>query len=176
MIISFLYLAYNNLKTTLLIADGWKRFIPTRKAVRVATPRSLQRSSYLLSLPLKYSVPLNIINTLLHWLVSQCVFVVASVEYVTPDFSHDKENDNFIIGFSTIAFVFAIVAGAVLFLAPLPLAYLWRLEAPVPPEEEQEEGRPEEGNEKGNDLTTSALRTSVMSVVSSSLAMPMPAA
>ncbi|KAK8215845.1 hypothetical protein IWZ01DRAFT_180291 [Phyllosticta capitalensis] len=171
-IISFFYLVYNSLITSLLIADEWNRFIYTRKAVRVSTPRSLQRSSYFLSLPLKYSVPLNIINTLLHWLVSQCVFVVASVEMITPDFSHDKENDSFIIGFSTIATVLAIPAGAILFLTPLPLAYYWRLKAPASVEEEDEGATQcvghSDADEGKNDGTTPGPRTSVISTASSS--------
>ncbi|KAK8166579.1 hypothetical protein IWX90DRAFT_217317 [Phyllosticta citrichinensis] len=116
--------------TSLLLADEWNRFLTTRKALRVSTPRSLQHSSYFLPLPLKYSVSLTVLNTLLHWLVSQCVFVVAFVEYVTPDFAHDHSNDAFIIGFLTIAVVLAIAVGALLFLAPLPLAWFWRLRAP----------------------------------------------
>ncbi|KAK7606527.1 hypothetical protein JOL62DRAFT_330454 [Phyllosticta paracitricarpa] len=157
-LLSFLYLVYNSLITSLLLADEWNRFLSSRKSLRVSTPRSLQRSSYFLSLPFKYSVPLTILNTLLHWLVSQCFFVVASVEYVTPHLERDHSNDSFIIGFSTIAIVLVIAVGAVLFLVPMPLAWWWRLKAPASVNEDEGEDdgvqTSNEGEGEGEEETT----------------------
>ncbi|KAK2055805.1 hypothetical protein LY76DRAFT_607434 [Colletotrichum caudatum] len=61
-----------------LLADEWLRFFrrSEKKPLRVSSPRGIQRSSYSLSLPLKYSVPLLACTTLLHWLISQSIFLV----------------------------------------------------------------------------------------------------
>lgn len=61
-LVSFLYLFYNNILTRQLVADEWTRFLRPngKKALRVSSPKAVQRSSYSLSLPLKYSIPLMV--------------------------------------------------------------------------------------------------------------------
>ncbi|KAL4798811.1 hypothetical protein BDV19DRAFT_385894 [Aspergillus venezuelensis] len=81
--ISFLYIFYNNNLTRQLVTDEWVRFLQKdgKKALRVSSPRGMQRSSYFLSLPLKYSVPLKIVCIVMHWLISQSIFVVYSTAF-----------------------------------------------------------------------------------------------
>ncbi|KAH7025135.1 uncharacterized protein B0I36DRAFT_295925 [Microdochium trichocladiopsis] len=78
LLMSVLYLFYNNILTRQLLADEWLRFFrrSEKKPLRVSSPKGIQRSSYSLSLPLKYSVPLLACTTLLHWLLSQSIFLV----------------------------------------------------------------------------------------------------
>ena len=79
-LVSFLYLFYNNILTRQVVADEFIRFLDKnegKKPLRVSSPtNSVQRSSYFLSLPWKYAVPQMIAFMLLHWLVSQSIFVV----------------------------------------------------------------------------------------------------
>jgi hypothetical protein len=55
--------------------------MPVRKTLRVSAPVGIQRSSYFVSMPLRYGIPLMATMSLLHWLVSQSLFVVATVSY-----------------------------------------------------------------------------------------------
>ncbi|KAI1842909.1 hypothetical protein JX266_010927 [Neoarthrinium moseri] len=80
MLMSFLYLFYNNILTRQVVADEWLRFLRKdgKKPLRVSSPVGMQRSSYFLSLPFKYSIPLLGLSTVLHWLISQSLFLVQS--------------------------------------------------------------------------------------------------
>lgn len=73
---SFAYVAYNGLLSCMLIADEWCGFAKDRKTLRVSTPVGIQRSSYALSMPFSYGIPMTIIFSVAHWLVSQSTFVV----------------------------------------------------------------------------------------------------
>ncbi|KAK0109834.1 hypothetical protein ONS95_002505 [Cadophora gregata] len=77
LILSFLYLTYNGLFTSMLGAVEYGRFSQHRKGLRVSSkPEGVQRSSYYLQLPYTYGIPLITISIVLHWLVSQSLFVV----------------------------------------------------------------------------------------------------
>jgi hypothetical protein len=58
-----------------------ERSTPVRKTLRVSAPVGIQRSSYFVSMPLRYGIPLISTMSLLHWLVSQSLFVVATISY-----------------------------------------------------------------------------------------------
>lgn len=114
--VSFLYLVYNNILTRQVLADEMMRFLRYKKALRVSSPENvLQRSSYSLSLPWKYAVPQILGFTLLHWLVSQSVFTVQTEVYgAGPKGSHKERLDGARIGFSAIGIVSATTWGAIL--------------------------------------------------------------
>lgn len=48
-----------------------------RKTLRVSAPEGIQRSSYFVSMPWKYGIPLIASTSLLHWVISQAVFLFA---------------------------------------------------------------------------------------------------
>ena len=96
-ICSFLYVTFNGLITSMLLAAEWsrKRFIdfsPLRtqadrsthtigyflrpKPLRVTTRRGGQRSTYYLQLPYTYSVPLVLVSAILYWLLLESIFLV----------------------------------------------------------------------------------------------------
>ncbi|PYI19088.1 hypothetical protein BO99DRAFT_403078 [Aspergillus violaceofuscus CBS 115571] len=117
LLVSFLYLFYNNILTHQLVADQWMRFLRPdgKKALRVSTPRGMQRSSYLLSLPLTYSLTLTIAMILLHWLVSQSLFVVQTIGFDTngekvtfPHFSGSA------VGYALLPILLATLCGIVM--------------------------------------------------------------
>jgi hypothetical protein len=90
-IVSFLYLAYNALLTCMLVGDEWSRFATHRKTLRVTHPRGIQRSTYFVSMPYKYGIPLMIANTVLHILISQSLFIISTVAYL-PNLVEDPYN------------------------------------------------------------------------------------
>ncbi|RSM05201.1 hypothetical protein CEP52_006400 [Fusarium oligoseptatum] len=75
---SVLYFQYNGLFTCMLSAKEWSDFGWKRKALRVSSePVGEQRSRYFLQLPYRWSVPLVLLSILMHWVLSQSIFVVA---------------------------------------------------------------------------------------------------
>jgi hypothetical protein len=75
--LSGLYFMYNALYTSMTSANEWSRYASTRKALRVTSPTGPhQRGTYWLQLPWKFSLPLLISSSVMHWLVSQSIFLV----------------------------------------------------------------------------------------------------
>ena len=90
-IVSFLYLTYNGLLTSMLLSSEWSResgsslthshadmdlgYFLRPKSLRTTTPRGSQRSKYYLHLPYTYSIPLLVASALLHWLISESIFL-----------------------------------------------------------------------------------------------------
>ncbi|KAI0443597.1 hypothetical protein F4803DRAFT_550045 [Xylaria telfairii] len=133
-VLGLLWWLANSLLTKLLLAQRWARFIVKRSGLRMSSPEGQQRSSQVLSLPYRYSIPLIIASAVLHWLLSQAIFVVQTRGFIYDLASQSKDQfvrndalDGSVIGYSTIAFIFAlaIVLGismsiALLAMKPLP--------------------------------------------------------
>jgi hypothetical protein len=75
-ILSFVYLSYNALITCMLLANEYSGYEVHRKTLRVTTPRGQQRSTYWLQLPYTYGIPIMAASAMLHWLISQSIFLV----------------------------------------------------------------------------------------------------
>lgn len=80
-IISFIYVTYNGLFTTMLSNREWARYGIKRAALRVSVPSPGQRSTYFLQLPYTWSIPLIVASILLHWFVSQSIFLARIAVY-----------------------------------------------------------------------------------------------
>jgi len=118
----FLYMFYNNILTRQLAADEWTRFVSQgddgKKVLRVSSPRGMQRSSYMLSLPFKYSIPLNISMVLLRFLVSSFVFLVQMMGYNTDVSSGRLPTfDRTAVGYSHLGMISTIVLGTLMVIA-----------------------------------------------------------
>ena len=125
-LLSFLYLTYNALFTCMLTAKEWSAFAHQRKTLRVTCPVGNQRSTYWLQLPYRYGIPLLVMSAVLHWLVSQSLFLVPVTvtyqpgelygRYRVPD---DPSQGHRLIsscGYSPIAIITVIPLGALLLL------------------------------------------------------------
>lgn len=69
----------NGIFTRMLVAAEYNNYTIRRKPLRVSWPEDLQRSTYFLTLPYIYSVPLMVISALLHWLLSLSISYVCIV-------------------------------------------------------------------------------------------------
>lgn len=130
MILSFLFLTYNGLFTCMLLADEWNGYAHERKPLRVTNPDGAQRSTYRLLLPYKYGIPLLIVSAVLHWLVSQSLFLANVTRYDT----HGQEDPNdsvFSIGYSCIAIITVIFLGAFMILLGLLHGFRWHQGMPL---------------------------------------------
>ncbi|KAE8166654.1 hypothetical protein BDV40DRAFT_285404 [Aspergillus tamarii] len=121
--VSFLYLFYNNILTRQLVSDEWVRFLQEegKKPLRVSSPEGMQRSSYFLSLPFKYSVPLMVLAILLHWLISQSIFLVQSSAFAPgkdgtrlPMYDYTARGYSPLGSIMAIALAFALVVALLL--------------------------------------------------------------
>ncbi len=62
LILSILFIFYNAMLSTFLVQREFSLMYARRKTLRVSEPVGIQRSSYFISLPLRYGLPLYIIG------------------------------------------------------------------------------------------------------------------
>ncbi|KAF2967316.1 hypothetical protein GQX73_g6232 [Xylaria multiplex] len=75
LIFSLCYIVYNALITHLQVEKEWNSFGSDFQPLRVSYPVGEQVSSYRLQLPYRYSIPMIAISIILHWVVSNAVFL-----------------------------------------------------------------------------------------------------
>ncbi|KAL4875254.1 hypothetical protein BJY04DRAFT_224224 [Aspergillus karnatakaensis] len=119
-VFSGLYFMVNSVLTSLTLAGEWNTFSVQRKGLRVSTrPQGYQRRTYFLSLPLRYGLPLIAMSGLLHWLMSQSIFLVRILAYTAWQ-ERDASSDAMTLGYSPPAVVTVICVGSL-----LPAALVW---------------------------------------------------
>jgi hypothetical protein len=102
LVLSVLYIAYNAMLSTFLVQREFSLMHARRKPLRVSEPTGIQRSSYFISLPLRYGIPLYATSGVMHWLISQSFFL-ARITAVFPDGETDVWNSFSTCGYSPIA-------------------------------------------------------------------------
>jgi hypothetical protein len=124
-IFSTLYFLYNRCYTCMLSMDEWATFAIKRQPLRVSRPTALQRSTYWLQLPYLYSIPLLVVSGLMHWIISQSLFLVRIRHYnaqgqPAPISSLSGDDGVFTLpGYSPKAIIAVIVLGIVMLLVLL---------------------------------------------------------
>jgi hypothetical protein len=74
--LSFFYFSINRICTSICFAIEWNNYATKRKGLRVTSPQGEQRSTHFLQLPFRFAAPLTICSGILHWLLSQSLFLV----------------------------------------------------------------------------------------------------
>ncbi|KAL2812282.1 hypothetical protein BJX63DRAFT_432724 [Aspergillus granulosus] len=110
LLVSFAYFMYNALLTIMLGAVEYDRYGLSRKPLRVSWPRGAQRSTYYLSLPYRYSLPLLTVSALLHWFVSQSFFFVDILPFEANGEPY-VSGEVVTCGYNPVAIIFGIVVG-----------------------------------------------------------------
>ncbi|ORY11736.1 hypothetical protein BCR34DRAFT_483765 [Clohesyomyces aquaticus] len=127
-ILSFLYFSFNGLFTCMLLSVEWNKFGHERKGLRVShAPRGAQRSTYFLQLPYRFALPLMLLSGVLHWLVSQSIFLVAIDLYSDdglPNLLATEPGGWLTCGYSPIAIISVLILGIFMVLAGFALGYL----------------------------------------------------
>ena len=102
-----------------------------RKTLRISQPRGKQRSTYYLQLPYRYAIPLMIMCGVLHWLISQSLFLV---ELLVQGLDGKRKPDNDITacGWSPVALLFVLLLGGLMLLALLLVGGLRRYSVEMP--------------------------------------------
>jgi hypothetical protein len=79
LLLSFLYLNYNGVMTVMSLAREFSRYGLRQNGLRVsANPRGAQRSTYFLQPPYRFGIPIIVATSVLHWLLSQSIFLVST--------------------------------------------------------------------------------------------------
>ena len=113
--LSILYIAFNNVITSQSVAHEWFRYFHHKRLLRVSSPVGIQKSSYFLSLPWRVGVPLMLLFMLIHWLLSQSVFVIQTTGYGPgPDGPLVKGHNATRIGFSLMGILFTVSLGTIM--------------------------------------------------------------
>ncbi|KAL4736185.1 hypothetical protein BDV11DRAFT_207832 [Aspergillus similis] len=114
LVYSGLYFMSNSILTSMTLSGEWVNFSLHRKGLRVSSrPRGHQRRTHFLSLPLRFGIPLMIISALLHWLMSQSLYLVRIIAYTGIE-TRDTEFDTMTLGYSPPAIVIGLCVGMLL--------------------------------------------------------------
>ena len=129
-ILSYIYTAYNAVLTSMLSHSEMLRYSTKRRGLRVTQPTGMQRSSYYLSLPYRFSIPLITASAVLHWLVSESFFLVRVIAYA-PDGTEDR-GQLISVGYSSYAIIVSLAMMVFMLLAILCLGLGMRYSATMP--------------------------------------------
>ena len=92
------------------------RHAHARKGLRVTFPQGEQRGTYTLSLPFKVSIPLLVASGVLHWAMSQSLFL-AKVNVVNPSGKIDMDRSFSTLGWSALALLILLITGGLMLVA-----------------------------------------------------------
>lgn len=128
LLISFVSYFYNNAFTCMLFAWEWSKFGTHRKSLRVTTPAGQQRSTFWLRIPYRYAVPLMAAMAVLHWLISQSLFLIQIELYSADGQLLDSGSDDSVTtsacGWSALPLLLSIILFTILSVALFGLS--WR--------------------------------------------------
>lgn len=136
LVVSALYVLLNHHLTLMIQLRDWIRLATHRQPLRVSTPApdSDQISTYWLSLPYQYSVPLLVLSAGSSWLTSQTLYFYRFMAYDNdgephlydnPASSHIHTQSARVVqglGFSALGLFLLLVLGALVFFASLAFA------------------------------------------------------
>ncbi|KAL2824888.1 hypothetical protein BDW59DRAFT_172616 [Aspergillus cavernicola] len=109
--------------STLYFVFNSSGYALTRKGVRVSwDPQSAQRSSYFLSLPYRYAIPLMAFSAILHWLISQSLFLVG-IEAYDQEWRRSPDRDLMTCGYTPVVIVSSMSVGAFMFICLVGLGF-----------------------------------------------------
>lgn len=114
--LAILYIVYKGLMTAIFNAKDWSRFGFEDQHLMVSTPAGKQRGTWILGIPKYYGVALLVLQTILHWLISESIFVVQITVFGTDgQISPTDHISN--CGYSPIAIIFTVVAAVIMMLS-----------------------------------------------------------
>ena len=131
LLLSVLYVCYNQYFTVMCASAETMRFAARRRTLRVSRPHGQQRSSYWLSLPFRYSMPLLGVSAALHWALSQSIFL-AEVSYVTADGVVDESKQMNGVGWSLLGLVIMCSLGTLLLVVIVVVGYAFSFTRGMP--------------------------------------------
>jgi hypothetical protein len=138
--LAIIYLIYMGIMSTMFLAADWSTFAFKPQTLMVSSPAGKQRGTWIFGAPLGWGLTLLGLQILLHWFVSQSIFVVKMSTFNKDGSAMRDDPDepysgfaNFInCGYSPIAIIFSIVAAGILLLSAIVFLFR-RFPAGSPP-------------------------------------------
>jgi hypothetical protein len=125
------YLTFNGLFTCIASNMEWDNLALSRKTLRVTKPEGKQRSTYFLQLPFRYAIPLTFTSGLIHWLMSQSLFLVR-VDIQDHYGNLVMDSSKSACGFSRLSFLVLCITFTLLFVLIVVMClWRWRINIPV---------------------------------------------
>jgi hypothetical protein len=122
-LLSYLYLAFNNLYTSMFVAREWSTYVNERKPLRVTAPVGQQRDTYWLNVPFRFAIPMTIVSGVFHWLASQSFFLVQIT--ITDAKSRDSIAGQIsTCGYSPFAIILTTLVGTIIAIGGIALGRL----------------------------------------------------
>lgn len=120
--VSFLYYCLNDHLTRCFIAADYNSFAVSRAPLRVSFPQGEQRSTFYLTIPYGYAIPLLGSFTLIHWFISEGLFYVQVMPY---DLDANPVPSKLLItcGVSTIPLIIGLLFAVAIFLIIACICY-----------------------------------------------------
>lgn len=131
-ILAVVWLVYQGLITAMFLSSDWARFAFNPQTFMVSTPAGKQRGTWLLGAPLAWGIGFTVVQTLLHWFISQSIFLVQLKLYDSEGKLYESDSLYSNCGYSPIAIIFSVVASILLYLSALVLRHR-RLPVGAPP-------------------------------------------
>ncbi|KAI1112993.1 hypothetical protein F5Y14DRAFT_419253 [Nemania sp. NC0429] len=123
LLLSLCYFAFNNLFTHLQMAKEWAMLSTEYRPLRVTDPQGEQFSTYRLQLPYKYSLSLMAISTVIHWVLSNTLYISITIQgYDRLSVRTDPilpPNTDVTIRYSAVAHAALLAASFALFFVPI---------------------------------------------------------
>ena len=129
--VSLTYVTFNNILTCMVLSGEFSRYKKKRQILRVTDPEGSQRSTFWLSLPYRFSMPLLAFSALLHWAASQTLFLV-NITARDPYGAADPDYSVASLGFSSLGLLILVVSLGASIVLTLVTATFFRYPAGVP--------------------------------------------
>jgi hypothetical protein len=91
------YFQSNSILTCIFANREWHHYALERKPLRVSTPAGLQRSSYSISMPWRFGIPLMASMSFLHWTLSQSIFILPLQSIRIDGTIDDSSGQNWVV-------------------------------------------------------------------------------
>ena len=121
-LLSICYLLYNGAFTCMLMEQEFQAYARRPRRLRVSLPVYDQRSTYYLQLPFRFAIPLIMASGLMHWLISQSLFIAHILSYNSKGM-RNLRNDVITCGYSPIAIICSIATGALMVIAIILVSF-----------------------------------------------------
>ena len=106
----------------MVMSREFAEYARKRCGLRVTSPQGYQRSTFWLSLPYKFALPLLAASTLLHWLISQAIYLV-EIRCMTSAGDPDPKCAVNAVGWSLEGTVSALAVAVAIILYPIALGF-----------------------------------------------------
>jgi hypothetical protein len=121
-VLSAVYLLFMGIMTSMFLAADWSNYAFKQQPLMVSSPSGRQRGTWLLGAPLGWGIALLVLSTLLHWFLSQSIFMVKIQTYNKDGTPSVWNRDNDYVdysqiincGYSPIPLILSVVASGIL--------------------------------------------------------------